>query len=142
MARGSVEYRVPPSRRYVKLTGSATLPLGVLLDTENGAVRLTSTVDGKPQAGTFSGGKFTVTQTATGMTELALAGPLALALIRRVVWAGAGRAARLKLETQNQKANWPAALLSGLQGELRLGRRGTAAGQDRAVQCRGTRHLG
>ena len=67
---------------------------------------------------------------------------LALALIRRVVWAGAGRAARLKLETQNQKANWPAALLSGLQGELRLGRRGTAAGQDRAVQCRGTRHLG
>lgn len=59
---------------------------------------------------------------------------LALALIRRVVWAGAGRAARLKLETQNQKANWPAALLSGLQGELRLGRRGTAAGQGSAVQ--------
>ncbi|MBE2316547.1 hypothetical protein DVA67_011210 [Solirubrobacter sp. CPCC 204708] len=73
---GTVEYRVPPSTDYVRLTGSTVLPLGVVLDTEAGKVRVTAQVDGRSQSGDFDGGKFRVKQTATGMTELALAGPL------------------------------------------------------------------
>ena len=73
---GTVSYRVPPATTYTELTGTATLPLGVLLDTTDGKVRVTSQVDGAPQAATFHGGKFSVTQTSTGMTEMALAGAL------------------------------------------------------------------
>ncbi|HWK26584.1 MAG TPA: hypothetical protein VNS09_08480 [Solirubrobacter sp.] len=77
VAAGTVSYRIPPSTRYVKLAGAATLPLGALFDTTHGKLTLTSAVGGKLQTGTFHGGKFIVTQTRTGMTELALAGPLA-----------------------------------------------------------------
>jgi streptogramin lyase len=88
---GSVSYRVPPATRYTKLTGTATLPLGVLLETTKGKVRLTSVVDAKPQAATFNGGKFSVSQTSTGMTETALAGALTCSASER-----AGIAARAK----------------------------------------------
>lgn len=73
---GTVGYRAPDARSYTRLTGTAVLPLGVLLDTTDGRVRVSAQVDGATQRGTFNGGKFSVTQTATGMTELALAGPL------------------------------------------------------------------
>ncbi|WP_157592471.1 Vgb family protein [Solirubrobacter soli] len=73
---GEVSYRVPPETTYTAITGSVTLPLGVLLDTTDGKVRVASQVDGKAQTATFNGGKFTVAQTSTGMTEMALAGPL------------------------------------------------------------------
>ena len=73
---GTISYRVPPETDYTRIAGRATLPLGVLLDSEAGKLRLTSQVDGAAQFGDFNGGKFTVTQTSTGMTELALAGPL------------------------------------------------------------------
>jgi hypothetical protein len=71
-----VSYRTPSSTTYTPLRGTATLPLGVLLDTSAGTVRVTSQVDGSTQAGSFTGGKFSITQTSTGMTELALAGAL------------------------------------------------------------------
>ena len=74
---GTVNYRIPPSTAYKRLTGTATLPLGVLLDATRGKVVVASQLDGKTQSGTFHGGKFIVRQTRTGMTELALAGPLA-----------------------------------------------------------------
>ena len=74
--RGSVSYRVPPSTKYTKLRGTATLPLGVLLDTSAGKVRVAAQVDGATQAGTFNGGKFSVTQTSAGTVEMALAGAL------------------------------------------------------------------
>lgn len=73
---GTVSYRAPNANTYARLTGKAVLPLGVLLDTTGGRVRVSAQVDGATQQGTFNGGKFSVTQTATGMTELALAGPL------------------------------------------------------------------
>jgi streptogramin lyase len=73
---GSVSYRAPASKTYLALKGKAVLPLGVLLDTTTGKVRVAAQVDGTTQQGTFHGGKFSVTQTSTGMTELALAGPL------------------------------------------------------------------
>ncbi|RKQ86794.1 streptogramin lyase [Solirubrobacter pauli] len=74
---GTVGYRAPDAKTYTQLTGTAVLPLGVLLDTTDGRVRVSAQVDGATQRGTFNGGKFSVTQTTTGMTELALAGPLA-----------------------------------------------------------------
>jgi streptogramin lyase len=73
---GSVSYRLPHANRYSALVGTAVLPLGVTLDTTRGNVRVTSQVRGKPQAAAFHDGKFSVTQTLTGMTEMALAGPL------------------------------------------------------------------
>ncbi|MDA0178753.1 hypothetical protein OJ997_00475 [Solirubrobacter phytolaccae] len=73
---GVVSFRAPDAKTYTRLTGKAVLPLGVLLDTESGRVRVAAQVDGATQQGTFNGGKFSVTQTATGMTELALAGAL------------------------------------------------------------------
>lgn len=74
---GTVGYRAPDAKTYTRLRGTAVLPLGVLLDTTDGRVRVSAQVDGATQRGTFNGGKFSVTQTATGVTELALAGPLA-----------------------------------------------------------------
>ncbi len=92
---GSVSYRVPTATRYTKLTGTATLPLGVLLETTKGKVRVTSIVNARPQAATFNGGKFSVTQTSTGMTELALAGALSCSASER-----AGIAARSEEEEE------------------------------------------
>src|SRR6478609_5854593 len=74
---GTVAYRLPGERSYTEITGSQVLPLGVVLDTTDGKVGLTTAFKGKPQQGIFYGGKFNVTQTRTGITELALAGPLA-----------------------------------------------------------------
>jgi streptogramin lyase len=73
---GSVSYALPDANRYTRLVGTAVLPLGVRLDTTRGNVRVTSLVRGKAQSAAFRSGKFRVTQTATGMTEMALAGPL------------------------------------------------------------------
>ena len=77
MISGTVAYRTPDSSDYTRITGTVTLPLGVVLDTEKGKVALAAEVDGKTQTGTFNDGKFAVTQTRSGLTELALAGPLA-----------------------------------------------------------------
>jgi streptogramin lyase len=96
VTRGTVEYRVPPSTDYVRLIGRATLPLGVVLDTESGQVALTSQVDGALQTGRFNGGKFSVTQTATGMTELALAGPLTCTRSERASAAQKGKRKKKK----------------------------------------------
>jgi hypothetical protein len=88
---GEVSYRVPPATTYRELTGTATLPMGVLLETTDGTVGLTAEADGRPQSGTFFGGKFTVTQNAAGMTELALAGPLSCTAKDRATAAQKGK---------------------------------------------------
>jgi hypothetical protein len=88
---GEVSYRVPPATTYRELTGTATLPMGVLLETTDGTVGLTTEADGQPQSGTFFGGKFTVKQNAAGMTELALAGPLSCTAKDRATAAQKGK---------------------------------------------------
>jgi hypothetical protein len=88
---GEVSYRVPPATTYRELTGTATLPMGVLLETTDGTVGLTAEADGQPQSGTFFGGKFTVNQNAAGMTELALAGPLSCTAKDRATAAQKGK---------------------------------------------------
>jgi hypothetical protein len=76
---GTVAYRAPGTATYKPLTGSTVLPVGVLLDTEKGTVAVTSVFKGKTQTATFHGGKFSVRQTRTGITELALRGALSCA---------------------------------------------------------------
>jgi hypothetical protein len=98
---GEVSYRIPPATSYTALKGSVTLPLGVLLDTGDGKVRVASQVDGATQSGTFYGGKFSVTQTATGMTEMALAGPLACSASER-----AGISAKPKKKRKKKRSLW------------------------------------
>jgi sugar lactone lactonase YvrE len=67
-------------RRFVPLSGARQIPVGSLLDTRRGTVRLTSARDsaGTTQSGTFASGVFQVLQSrrrsAKGLTELRLKG--------------------------------------------------------------------
>jgi hypothetical protein len=70
--------RRPGHRRFRVLDGSAQIPVGSVLDTRAGRVRLVSAVDadGRVQMGTFWGAKFKVRQArrGRGMTVLHLRG--------------------------------------------------------------------
>ncbi|MEA2257116.1 MAG: hypothetical protein QOG35_3161 [Solirubrobacteraceae bacterium] len=77
-ASGTVTVLVPGSNRAVSLSDAAEIPMGSVLDTRDGTVKLrTALADGTTQEGTFHGGMFEVRQsrTGTGMTELVLRGP-------------------------------------------------------------------
>jgi hypothetical protein len=75
---GTVLVRSPGSPGSVGLTQAATVPVGAVIDTRHGSVRLTAALsDGRTQAATFHGGLFEVRQRggSSGMTELVLRGP-------------------------------------------------------------------
>ena len=84
---GRVLVRLPGSREFVSLSSARTLPLGSLVDTTGGKVRLTSarSSTGGTESGVFYSGVFRVTQTRArsgvrsgqlvGLTVLTLAGP-------------------------------------------------------------------
>jgi hypothetical protein len=80
VVRGKVFVRQPGRRRFVELTGESLIPVGSLLDTRRGTLRLTSAIDGQDatQSGDFSNGIFQVRQSrkpsAKGLTELRLRG--------------------------------------------------------------------
>jgi hypothetical protein len=87
---GTVLVRLPGSSRALPLTDAASVPVGAIIDTRRGSVRLTTELPGgKTQTGTFRGGLFEVSQPASagGMTELVLRGP------KPACAAGAARAA-------------------------------------------------
>jgi hypothetical protein len=75
---GTVLVRVPGATSAVPLAGTASVPVGAILDTRKGTVELkTAMPAGHTQTGTFHGGVFAVRQSVTGggMTELVLRGP-------------------------------------------------------------------
>ena len=78
-ASGRVSVRPAGVRRYRPLDAAQRLPVGVTVDAQEGAVRLTVARDdaGGTSTATFSDGKFTVTQPAQGdpVTTLKLTGP-------------------------------------------------------------------
>jgi hypothetical protein len=75
---GAVRVAAPGTMRFVPLKGGTQIPVGSVVDTERGKVRLTSAVNarGKTQSGQFSGGLFKVRQArrAGALTELGLMG--------------------------------------------------------------------
>jgi hypothetical protein len=73
---GTVTLKVPGGDDFVPLSEFASVPVGSLVNTRRGSVRLRSArASGGTQAGIFHGGLFEVRQSATaGMTELALRG--------------------------------------------------------------------
>jgi hypothetical protein len=76
---GTVLARVPGATRAAALADDASVPVGSIVDTRAGTVKLSSALpDGRTQTGTFHGGLFEVRQPAGGhgMTELALRGSL------------------------------------------------------------------
>ena len=79
-ARGVVLVRRPGSQRFVQLVGEGTIPVGSLVDTRRGAVRITAAADrrGGKQSGTFNDGTFKLLQAASAhpITELRLVGRL------------------------------------------------------------------
>ena len=76
--RGRVLVRRPGTTRFRRLGGAARIPVGSVVETRDGRVRLVSAVDagGSLQLGTFWGGRFKVRQrrTGNGMTSLVLRG--------------------------------------------------------------------
>jgi hypothetical protein len=77
-ANGSVLVRVPGAIHAAALSSGASIPVGSLVDTRAGSVKLrTALPGGATQTGTFHGGLFEVRQPAGahGMTELVLRGP-------------------------------------------------------------------
>jgi hypothetical protein len=78
-ANGTVLVRVPGATHTAALSEAASVPMGSIVDTRNGTVKLSSALpDGRTQTGTFHGGVFEVRQPTGGhgMTELVLRGPL------------------------------------------------------------------
>ena len=76
---GSVKVKVPGAAGYVALSDLASLPVGSILDTREGAITLnTALPGGKTQSAIFHGGLFEVRQSegAAGLTELVLRGAL------------------------------------------------------------------
>jgi streptogramin lyase len=75
---GAVRVKVPGAAGFSALAAGANLPVGTLVDTRAGKIRLRSARDarGRTQAGTFWGGVFQVRQRrrGRGMTELHLRG--------------------------------------------------------------------
>jgi hypothetical protein len=75
---GSVRVAAPGTTRFVPLTGGKRIPVGSLVDTNDGTVRLTSAVNaaGSIQSANFSRGVFKVRQArrAGAVTELGLMG--------------------------------------------------------------------
>ena len=80
VARGRVPVRRPGSRGFTELVGEATIPAQLIVDTRNGAVRITSASkrSGATQSAVFSEGIFKVLQKADSkpITELRLVGKL------------------------------------------------------------------
>jgi hypothetical protein len=75
---GSVAVRIPGAARAVTLARTASVPVGSIVDTRRGAVKLTTSLpNGTTQTGSFHGGLFQIRQPvdARGMTELVLRGP-------------------------------------------------------------------
>jgi hypothetical protein len=76
---GSVLVRVPGATHAAALSADASVPVGSILDTRAGTVKLQAALPGgHTQTGTFHGGLFEVRQPAGGhgMTELVLRGAL------------------------------------------------------------------
>jgi streptogramin lyase len=75
-AKGTVRVRRPGGRDFEKLEQGERIPVGSLVDTRRGAVRLSTATDdhGHTQTGVFSGGLFAVGQGRGGMTDLYLRG--------------------------------------------------------------------
>jgi hypothetical protein len=76
-AYGSVLVRVPGATHAAALSADASIPVGSIVDTRAGAVKLQAALPrGTTQTGTFHGGLFEVRQPAGGhgMTELVLRG--------------------------------------------------------------------
>jgi hypothetical protein len=74
--RGTVRVRRANGHGFELLDEDTAIPLGSLVDTRRGAVRLSSALDaaGHTQSGVFSGGVFSVAQSGKGMTDLYLRG--------------------------------------------------------------------
>ena len=78
-AGGTVFVRVPGATNPAALGDGASVPVGSIVDTRTGTVKLRSALPGATtQTGTFHGGRFEVRQPAGGhgMTELVLRGAL------------------------------------------------------------------
>ncbi len=78
-AGGTVLVRVPGATNSAALGDGASVPVGSIIDTRAGTVKLQSALPGaSTQTGTFHGGRFEVRQPAGGhgMTELVLRGAL------------------------------------------------------------------
>ncbi|HEX6391261.1 MAG TPA: fibronectin type III domain-containing protein [Solirubrobacteraceae bacterium] len=74
---GTVRIREPGSRRFVVLGAADAVPVGSLIHTRDGAVRLTSALPGgRTQSATFGDGLFQVRQSKTrkGLTDIVLRG--------------------------------------------------------------------
>jgi hypothetical protein len=75
---GTVAVRLPGAARAVALDATTSVPVGTIVDTRKGGVKLTTALPGgTTQAATVHGGLFQVRQPASGkgMTELVLRGP-------------------------------------------------------------------
>lgn len=74
-SKGSV--RVRTKGKWTQLNMTKSIPVGALIDTSRGTVRLeTALTGGSTQTGAFHGGRFRVRQTGNGTAKLVLAGKL------------------------------------------------------------------
>jgi streptogramin lyase len=75
-AKGTVRVRRPGGHGFEKLENGESIPVGSMVDTRRGSVRLSTATDrdGHTQTGVFSGGLFSIGQGRGGTTDLYLRG--------------------------------------------------------------------
>jgi hypothetical protein len=123
---GTVTVKVPGGGDFVTLSEFASVPVGSVVNTRRGSVRLrTAVASGRTQAGIFHGGLFEVRQpeAASGLTELVLRGRHL-----RCRSGDASRAAAIARKRKPRRALW---------GKVRHGRFRTRGGYSVAT-VRGT----
>jgi hypothetical protein len=93
--KGTVRVRRPNGHGFQALEQGERIPVGSLVDTRHGSVRLRTALDrdGHTQSGIFSGGLFSIAQGRTGMTDLYLRGG-SFARCRRGLKASASASSR------------------------------------------------
>jgi hypothetical protein len=78
--KGKIFFRVPPSKKFIELTGPTQLPVGAIIDATKGRINLVSASDrtGTTQLAWFYDGIFKIGQTksAKPVTDLGLEGEL------------------------------------------------------------------
>jgi Ice-binding-like len=77
-ASGTVQVQLPGAHKFVALQTASSIPVGTVIDTTHGKVRLTSAVNraGETKTGIFTGSRFVVGQADVGLplTKLRLVG--------------------------------------------------------------------
>jgi hypothetical protein len=122
--RGRVKVKTPGAERFQPVSAATSLPVGSVIDANNGRVRLRTATKAGTQTGTFYGGRFKVRQKRRGRGVVGIA-------LRGRLDCGRGRGASISRRKKRRRSIWG----------LDLGGLFETLGLDSVTTVRGTKWL-